>query len=37
LVVLPSITKKGEIERKIDPKSISTLVLVIDDQHNQSS
>jgi hypothetical protein len=35
--VLASITTKGEIEMKIGLKTISTLVLVIDDHHNQSS
>jgi hypothetical protein len=34
LVVLASITKKKVIER---PKTISTIVLVIEDHHNQLS
>jgi hypothetical protein len=32
--VLSSITKKGEIVRKMDPGSFGQRILVFDDQHN---
>jgi hypothetical protein len=34
LIVLSSITKKGEIVRKMDPDHLAKGILVFDDQHN---